>query len=206
MSPSHPAGGAAVRLPRPADRDDRHGARHGRLSWRACSAMCAAACPMCCSARMYLVSGISGSKAADMAAIAPVLFPEMKARGAKPGELVALLSATGAPDRDHPAEPRADHHRLGHRRLDRRAVHRRPAARRSVLALAALRRRAPALSRRGSRPGPARAGARDRPHLRHRAAGAGAAVPDPRRRGRRRRHRDRGLDHRHRLSASSPGC
>ena len=33
---------------------------------------------------MYLVSGISGSKAADMAAIAPALFPEMKARGAKP--------------------------------------------------------------------------------------------------------------------------
>ena len=47
-------------------------------------------------AAMYLVSGISGSKAADMAAVAPVLFPEMKARGAKPGDLVALLSATGA--------------------------------------------------------------------------------------------------------------
>ena len=45
---------------------------------------------------MYLVSGISGSKAADMAAIAPALFPEMKARGAKPGDLVALLAATGA--------------------------------------------------------------------------------------------------------------
>jgi tripartite ATP-independent transporter DctM subunit len=45
---------------------------------------------------MYLVSGISGSKIADMAAIAPVLFPEMQARGAKPGDLVALLSATGA--------------------------------------------------------------------------------------------------------------
>ena len=45
---------------------------------------------------MYLVSGISGSKAADMAAIAPVLFPEMKERGAKPGDLVALLAATGA--------------------------------------------------------------------------------------------------------------
>jgi tripartite ATP-independent transporter DctM subunit len=45
---------------------------------------------------MYLVSGISGSKIADMAAIAPVLFPEMKKRGAEPGDLVALLSATGA--------------------------------------------------------------------------------------------------------------
>ncbi|MEB0055963.1 TRAP transporter large permease subunit [Variovorax sp. LG9.2] len=45
---------------------------------------------------MYLVSGISGSKVADMAAIAPVLFPEMKKRGAKPGDLVALLATTGA--------------------------------------------------------------------------------------------------------------
>jgi tripartite ATP-independent transporter DctM subunit len=45
---------------------------------------------------MYLVSGISGSKAADMAAVAPALFPEMQARGAKAGELVALLAATGA--------------------------------------------------------------------------------------------------------------
>jgi tripartite ATP-independent transporter DctM subunit len=47
-------------------------------------------------AAMYLVSGISGAKAADMAAVAPVLFPEMIERGAKPGDLVALLSATGA--------------------------------------------------------------------------------------------------------------
>ena len=45
---------------------------------------------------MYLVSGISGSKAADMAAVAPVLFPEMRQRGARDGDLVALLSATGA--------------------------------------------------------------------------------------------------------------
>jgi tripartite ATP-independent transporter DctM subunit len=45
---------------------------------------------------MYLVSGISGSKAADMAAIAPALFPEMKQRGAQPGDLAALLAATGA--------------------------------------------------------------------------------------------------------------
>ncbi|MBI3709407.1 MAG: TRAP transporter large permease subunit [Proteobacteria bacterium] len=45
---------------------------------------------------MYLVSGISGAKAADMAAVAPVLFPEMRARGIKPGELVSLLAASGA--------------------------------------------------------------------------------------------------------------
>lgn len=45
---------------------------------------------------MYFVSGISGAKAADMAAVAPVLFPEMKRRGWKPGELVGMLSSAGA--------------------------------------------------------------------------------------------------------------
>ena len=52
----------------------------------------------------------------------------MKKRGAKPGDLVALLSATGAQTETIPPSHRADHHRLGHRRVDRRAVHRRPAA------------------------------------------------------------------------------
>jgi tripartite ATP-independent transporter DctM subunit len=47
-------------------------------------------------AAIFLVSGISGSKAADMAAIAPVLFPEMIKRGVPRGDLVALLAATGA--------------------------------------------------------------------------------------------------------------
>jgi tripartite ATP-independent transporter DctM subunit len=45
---------------------------------------------------MFLVSGISGSKVADMAAVAPALFPEMKKRGSEPEELAALLAATGA--------------------------------------------------------------------------------------------------------------
>jgi len=45
---------------------------------------------------MYLVSGISGSKAADMAAVAPVLFPEMRRRGSQPGELAALLASSSA--------------------------------------------------------------------------------------------------------------
>lgn len=45
---------------------------------------------------MYLISGISGSKAADQAAIAPVLLPEMRRRGADPGELVAQLAASAA--------------------------------------------------------------------------------------------------------------
>ena len=44
---------------------------------------------------LFIVSGISGSKVSDMATVAPALFPEMKRRGHKPGEMVALL-ATGA--------------------------------------------------------------------------------------------------------------
>ncbi|WP_022982284.1 TRAP transporter large permease subunit, partial [Ideonella sp. B508-1] len=45
---------------------------------------------------MLLVSGISGAKTADMAAVAPVLLPEMKRRGNDEGELIALLAASGA--------------------------------------------------------------------------------------------------------------
>jgi tripartite ATP-independent transporter DctM subunit len=45
---------------------------------------------------MFLVSGISGSKAADMAAVAPVLFPEMQRRGNHPGELASLLASSSA--------------------------------------------------------------------------------------------------------------
>ena len=47
-------------------------------------------------AAMYLISGISGSKAADQAAVAPVLLPEMRQRGVPPGELAALLAASAA--------------------------------------------------------------------------------------------------------------
>ncbi len=45
---------------------------------------------------MYLIAGISGSKAADQAAVAPVLLPEMKRRGMPNGELVAQLAASAA--------------------------------------------------------------------------------------------------------------
>lgn len=44
---------------------------------------------------LFIVSGISGSKVSDMATVAPALFPEMKRRGNKQPEMVALL-ATGA--------------------------------------------------------------------------------------------------------------
>ena len=47
-------------------------------------------------AAMYLISGISGSKAADQAAVAPVLLPEMRRRGMPGGELAAQLAASAA--------------------------------------------------------------------------------------------------------------
>ena len=47
-------------------------------------------------AAMYLVSGISGSKIADMAAVAPVLFPDMVKRGQKRTDMIALLATSGA--------------------------------------------------------------------------------------------------------------
>jgi len=45
---------------------------------------------------MFLVSGISGSKLADMAAVTPILFPEMAKRGYRRSEMIALLSTSGA--------------------------------------------------------------------------------------------------------------
>jgi tripartite ATP-independent transporter DctM subunit len=45
---------------------------------------------------MFLVSGISGSKLADMAAVTPVLFPEMERRGYQRNQMIALLATSGA--------------------------------------------------------------------------------------------------------------
>ena len=147
---------------------------------------------------MYLVSGISGSKAADMAAVAPVLFPEMKARGAKPGDLVALLAATGAQTETIP--PSLVLITIGSvTGVSISALFTGGLLPGVVLAitLSALvwwRYRGEDLSH--VKRAPAR---RDRPSLRHRPARAGAAVRDPRRRGRGHRDRDRSFHHRHRL-------
>ena len=81
---------------------------------------------------MYLVSGISGSKAADMAAVAPVLFPGDEAARRQAGRSRRPARRHRRADRNDPAKPGADHHRLGHRRFDRGPVHRRPAARRGA--------------------------------------------------------------------------
>ena len=45
-------------------------------------------------ASMYLMSGVSGSKSADMAAVGSVLIPTMKSRSYDEGESVAILSAS----------------------------------------------------------------------------------------------------------------
>jgi len=47
-------------------------------------------------AAVLLVSGISGAKTADLAAVAPVLIPEMKRRGIHQGEIISLLATSGA--------------------------------------------------------------------------------------------------------------
>ena len=73
-------------------------------------------------AAMYLVSGISGSKAADMAAVAPALFPEMEKRGADRAELAALAGGDRRADRDRSSEPHPHRHRLGDRRVRSRRL------------------------------------------------------------------------------------
>jgi hypothetical protein len=74
---------------------------------------------------LHLVSGVSGLKAADMAAVAPVLFPEMKARGTSPGDLVAPARGHRRTDRNRSTKPCPDCHRFDDRRFDLRAVYRR---------------------------------------------------------------------------------
>ena len=138
------ARGAAVRVPRPADRDDRHGARDGgvpRLPARPCARrpLLRAARRDVSRLRHFRLEGRrhggdrAGAVSRDEAARQPRGRADRDPRGVRRDE------------RDDPAEPRADHHRLGHRRLDRGPVHRRVAARRGARA------RARAWSRGGAR-------------------------------------------------------
>ena len=92
----HPARRAAIRPPGPTRREAPAWRESWWLSSPRCSVMFAPACPTFCLARFCSCLGISGSKTADMAAVAPVLFPEMRKRGMKDGELVSLLAASGA--------------------------------------------------------------------------------------------------------------
>ena len=143
--PSHPAGGAAVRLSRPAHRDDRHGARHGRLSGK--SARPCPRRPALCAGRGD-VSGIrhlgregrrhGGGRAGAVSRNEGARRQTRRSRRAVVRDRRA--------NRDHSAEPGPHHHRLGDRRVDRGAVHRRAIARRGARDSALLC-RAPALSR-----------------------------------------------------------
>ena len=155
---------------------------------------------------MYLVSGISGSKVADMAAIAPVLFPEMKKRGA------SARRPRRAARRPPARRPRPFRRRIvlitigsvtGVSIAALFTGGMLPAVVLGVMLCAVVwwRYRNEDLSgvRRFAR-------ARDRPVPVRRAARAAAAVRDPRRGGRGRRHGHRGVDHRHRLLGAGRRC
>ena len=147
---------------------------------------------------LFIVSGISGCKVSDMATVAPALFPEMKRRGHKPREMVALL-ATGAAMADTvPPEHRAHRAGLGGRRVHRRAVPERLRRGDGAAGCAGGARALEGAPRGHGRRAP-RAPGRHRPVAAGGRAGAGAAVPDPRRGRRRRGHGHRGLDHRRAL-------
>ena len=126
---------------------------------------------------MLLVSGISGAKTADMAAVAPVLFPEMRKRGLNDGEMVSLLAGAGAMAETIPPSG-TDCDRLRHRRVDSGAIHGRAAAR----CRAGDRPRHPRAAAHGNR-GHARRQARLRrdsaAHLRGRHPSAHPPRPDP---------------------------
>lgn len=59
-----------------------------------------------------------------MAAVAPVLFPEMKKRGLDDGEMVSLLATAAAMSETVPPLHRVDYHWIADWRLHRRLVHR----------------------------------------------------------------------------------
>ena len=140
-----------------------------------------------------------------MAAVAPVLFPEMRKRGLNEGEMVALLAAAGAMAETIP--PSLVLIAIGSvTGVSIAALFTGGLLPGVVLAigLAILaRQRTGAEDLRGVKRG---VGARRSADVRDRAAGAAAAGADPRRGDRRRRDRDRGLDHRHRLRRAVRAC
>ena len=168
--------------------------------------MCAAACHYVLLGAMYLVSGISGSKAADMAAVAPVLFPEMKQRGANAGELVALLAATGAKTETIP--PSLVLITIGSvTGVSIAALFTGGLLPGVVLAIALSALVWWRYRERGSEPcASAPAASEVGRTFVDRPARARPALRDPLRRGRGHRDRDRGLHHRHRLWRSSSAC
>ena len=127
MSQPAAAVGADVRVPRPADGDDRHRARDGgvpRGAGRPCArrpVVCAAGCDVPGVRHLGLEGGRHGRGGAGaVPRDAPSRLASRRACGAA-GEFQRDVG-------DDPAQPGADHHRLGDQRVDHRAVHRRSAA------------------------------------------------------------------------------
>ena len=156
---------------------------------------------------LFIVSGISGSKVSDMATVAPALFPEMKRRGNKPPEMVALL-ATGAAMADT-VPPSIVLIVLGSvagvsiAGLFQSGFVVAMVLLLALLVLARWKARHEDMRRRRA----ARRCAVIGRLLLIAAPGAGAALPDPQRGRRRRRDRDRGVDHRRALrDARRPGA
>ena len=77
---------------------------------------------------MYVVSGLSGSKPADVAAVGTVMRDMLAARAMAPREGAAVLAASAVDGRDGAAEHRHADRRLDHQCLGGRHVHRRPDA------------------------------------------------------------------------------
>ncbi len=148
--PPDPAGGAAVRVPGPADRDDRHGARHGGVSRQP-----ARPCPRRPALRAGRrdVSGLGHlrleGRRHGRGGAGAVSGNEGARRQARRSRRPARGHRRA--DRNHSAQPGADHHRLGDRRFDLGAVHRRSAAGRGA-GDHAVGAGVVALSRRGSQP------------------------------------------------------
>ena len=149
---------------------------------------------------LFIVSGISGSKVSDMATVAPALFPEMKRRGHKPGEMVALL-ATGAAMADT-VPPSIVLIVLGAvagvsiAGLFQAGFVVAMVLLAALVVLARWKARHEDMQRRPARPDEG-----GRPPDPGRRAGPGAPLPDPHRGGRGRGHGHRGLHRRRRLCA-----
>ncbi len=127
--PSDPAGRAAVRVPRPADRDDRDGARYGGVPRQPARprprrpALRAGRRDVPGVGHFRLQGCGHGSGRAGL-----VSGNEAARRQARRSRRPARRHRRA--DRNHSAKSGADHHRLGNRRIDRGIVYRRPPARR----------------------------------------------------------------------------
>ena len=125
--PPDPAVGAAVCISRPADRDDGHGARHGGVSGEPVGP-----CPRRAALRAGRrdVSGVGhlGLEGRRHGCRGAGAVSGNEGAGRQAGRSGRPALRDRRADRDHSAEPGADHHRLGHGCVDRGVVHRRPVA------------------------------------------------------------------------------